>query len=283
MDATRIHRAVSADGTQVVGRVVGDGPPLVLVHGAIGDGEIAWTELLPALTGRFTCYLPSTRGRGLSEDHPDHAMARLSEDVTAFVASIGTSVCLLGWSGGGPLVLGAAEQLDNVGAVAAWESAIDLAAAPPEVLAEIGRLGAAIEQVGMAAAEGRLTDALDAFLLGICTDEEIAAMEGSGFHARWSPGVPELLAFFQELQAEEGPGPFAPESLARVSAPALFLSGADTLLGSTFPVVARGLAEALPHGRYREVAGVGHFAPVVAPGVVAAEVTAFFEEMRQPA
>ena len=84
MDERRIQRAVSADGTEIVGRVIGQGPPLVLVHGAIGDGEFAWTELLPHLTDRFTCYLPSTRGRGLSGDHPDHSLPRLQEDVDAF-------------------------------------------------------------------------------------------------------------------------------------------------------------------------------------------------------
>ena len=69
----RIHRAVSADGTEIAGRVQGLGPPLILVHGAYGDGEIAWKALLPYLTDRYSCYLPSTRGRGLSSDNPDHS------------------------------------------------------------------------------------------------------------------------------------------------------------------------------------------------------------------
>lgn len=283
MNTTRIHRAVSADGTEIVGRVVGEGPPLVLVHGAIGDGEFAWTELLPHLIDRFACHLPSTRGRGLSGDHPDHSIARLSEDITAYVAGIEGSVGLLGWSGGGPLVLGAAAQLDNVATVATWESGMDAATAPPEVLADLGRLGAAMEQVGMAAAEGRLADALDAFLLGICSDQEIAAVAGTDFRDRWTVGVPELLVFFREISTVEGPGPLAPEALARVSAPTLLLAGTETLLESAFPIAARRIAAALPHGRAREVAGVGHFAPVVAPEVVAAELTAFLDEVPQPA
>ncbi|HZO68835.1 MAG TPA: alpha/beta fold hydrolase, partial [Kribbellaceae bacterium] len=85
MKEKRIQRAVSADGTKIVGRVVGHGPALVLVHGGIGHGDLAWEALLPHLTDRFTCYLPSTRGRGLSGDHPDHTPPRLVEDVTAFV------------------------------------------------------------------------------------------------------------------------------------------------------------------------------------------------------
>ncbi len=77
MTDERIHRAVSADGTELAGRVWGRGPALVLVHGGIGDGDVAWEALLPHLTDRFTCYLPSTRGRGLSSDNPDHSPARL--------------------------------------------------------------------------------------------------------------------------------------------------------------------------------------------------------------
>lgn len=283
MTDVRIHRAVSADGTEIAGRVVGEGPPLVLVHGMIGDGELAWTELLPHLSDRFTCYLPSTRGRGLSGDHPDHTAARQGEDITAFVASIGEPVCLMGWSGGGPLVLAAAEQLDTVTAVAAWESGASPLDAPPEVLEDLGRLGPAIEQVGIAAGEGRLTDAVRAFLAGVCNDEEIAAVEETDVHERWSVGVPDLLVGFRNLSAEEHLGPLAPAALARVTAPTLFLVGTETLLDRLFPGAARHLADHVGNAHVRDVPGVGHFAPVIAPGAVAAELTGFFEAVAQPA
>ena len=39
MNEKRIHRTVSADGTRIAGRVVGEGPAMVLVHGGIGHGE----------------------------------------------------------------------------------------------------------------------------------------------------------------------------------------------------------------------------------------------------
>ena len=51
MTDERIHRAVSADGSEIAGRVRGRGPALVLVHGGIGDGDVAWESLLPRLTG----------------------------------------------------------------------------------------------------------------------------------------------------------------------------------------------------------------------------------------
>lgn len=283
MTEGRIHHTVSADGTDIAGRVVGQGPPLVLVHGGIGDGELAWTELLPHLADRFTCHLPSTRGRGLSGDHADHSLPRLAEDVTAYVASVGESACLLGWSGGGPLVLGVAQQLSSVAAVATWETAGSFEAFGADGVVDLGRFGAAIEQVGMAAGDGRLDDALRAFLVGICNDEEIVALERTDFHQRWARGVPEMLGFMQHVMSSDDPGAFADDALARLTAPVLLLTGAETLLPTMFGNVAGFVDERVAHAQARTVAGVGHFAPVVAPGAVAAELTGFFETVLQPA
>ena len=90
--AGRVQVAISADGTEIVGRVRGQGPPLVLVHGALGDGGLPTRRWCPTLpTGS-----PATRrarGRGLSGDNPDHSPPRLEEDVTALVDSIGEPVC----------------------------------------------------------------------------------------------------------------------------------------------------------------------------------------------
>src|SRR5918993_5822612 len=169
----RVQVAISADGTEIVGRVRGQGPPLVLVHGALGDGEVAYEALVPHLADRFTCYTPSTRGRGLSGDNPDHSPARLEEDVTAFVDSIGEPVCLVGWSGSGAWVLGAAARSGSVAAVAAYEPGV------VSVMREddLARTFATMEQVGMAAANGRLVDAVRAFAPWIGTDNEIAALK----------------------------------------------------------------------------------------------------------
>ena len=61
MTGERIHRAVSADGTEIAGSVHGERPPLVLVHYAPHDGDIGWEAMVPHLTDWFTCYLPGTR------------------------------------------------------------------------------------------------------------------------------------------------------------------------------------------------------------------------------
>ncbi len=268
----RIHHAFCADGTEIVGRVEGHGPPLTLVHGAYGDGEIAWTALLPYLTDRYTCYLPSTRGRGLSSDHPDHSPPRLQEDVTAFIDSIGEPVCLVGWSGSGAWVLGAAAHTDTVASVALYEPGVFGVGGGDDV----ARFGTAMEQVGAAAADGRLRDAAQKFLAGICTDTEIAALEELNFSEQWAGRVPALLRFVQQDASYEGPRSTDPDALGRVAAPVLLLRGEQTRLGTFFADVERYLAEHLVDAQVRELPGVGHFAPLLDPEPVARALIAFF-------
>ena len=278
MTEERIHRAVSADGTEIAGRVVGDGPALVLVHGGIGHGDLAWEALLPNLTGRFTCYLPSTRGRGMSSDHPDHTPPRLVEDVTAFVDSIGEPVRLVGWSGSGPWCLGAAAQSASVIAVVLYEPVV-----PGSGEADMPRLGAAIEKVGMAAADGRLVQAVRAFAAGICTRDEVAALEPTTFFDRWAGAVPALLNDLGQDYAYDGPRSIDPEALEQVSVPVLVLRGEQTLLTALWGESADHIAHHVPDTHVRELSGVGHFAPVLAPQLVSEGLVAFFESVHQPA
>jgi pimeloyl-ACP methyl ester carboxylesterase len=278
MPEDRIHRAVSVDGTEIAGRVQGQGPALVLVHGGIGDGDIAREAQLPHLTDRFTCYLPSTRGRGLSGDNPDHSPPRLEEDVTAFVDSIGEPVCLLGWSGSGAWVLGATAY-SSVVAVAAYEPGV------VSVMREgdFARTRVTLEQMGAAAANGRLLDAVRAFARWICTDDEIAALEKTDFFERWAGAVPALLQFVQHEATFAGPRSTDPELLWQVAAPVLLLSGQQTQLRTFFTDAAQHIAQHVPDPHVRELQGVGHFAPLLAPESIAEELISFFESARQPA
>ena len=119
MDNQRTHHVTTTDGVTIGGTVHGQGPPLVFVHGMLADGDTDWQALLPHLTGQFTCYLPSYRGRGLSGDHPDLNQGRMVDDILAYVDSIEAPTGLVGWSSGAYLaVSAAAAQSDAVEAVA---------------------------------------------------------------------------------------------------------------------------------------------------------------------
>ena len=279
MTDTRIHRAVSTGGVEIAGRVRGEGPPLVLVHGGIGDGESAWDAMLPHLTDRFTCYLPSTRGRGLSADDPDHAPPRLEDDVTAFVASIGEPVYVVGWSGSGAWVLGAAARSEAVAAVAVYEPTLIPLMAEDDLADTLGT----IQQVGVAAADGRLVDAVRVFTSWICTGEETAALAQTSFEDVWAVRVPAMLRFVQQDGSYEGPRSTDPEALARITVPVLVLTGQQTRLRPFFSSAAQYIARHVADSQIWELPGAGHFAPVLAPESVADELITFFESAVQPA
>lgn len=59
MNTALTHYVTTDDGVTIGGTVHGQGPPLVLLQGVMGDGELDWQALLGYLTDRFTCYLPS--------------------------------------------------------------------------------------------------------------------------------------------------------------------------------------------------------------------------------
>lgn len=277
MTDERIHRADSADGTEIAGRVHGQGPPLVLVHGAPHDGDIAWEAMVPHLSDRFTCYLPSLRGRGLSESRQDHSPPRLEEDVRAFVDSIGGPVFLVGWSAGVPWALAAAAHSGAVAAVAAYEPTI----IPMMRGEDAARRDAMYRQFGEAAADGRPADAARAFHHLICTDNEIAALDADYFE-RCAASVPALLQAGRQGASYEGPLSTDPNTLEKVTAPFLLLRGQQTELDTFYTDTERYVAEhvvdpylGLP------LPGLGHLAPLLAPEPIAKELVSFFESVRQ--
>lgn len=119
MSNQRTHYVATTDGVSIGGTVHGEGPPLVFLQGAVGDGDLDWNRVVKHLTGRFTCHLPSMRGRGLSGDHPDLSPGRRAEDILSYIDSIEQPTGLVGWSGGANPALAVAAQSGAVDAVAA--------------------------------------------------------------------------------------------------------------------------------------------------------------------
>lgn len=276
MSGVRVHRAVSLDGTRIVGRVLGLGPPLVLVHGAPHDGDVAWEGLVPLLAGRFTCYLPSMRGRGLSEDSPDHSPPRLQEDVTAFVESIGEPVVLVGWSAGAVWALAAAAAgSDAVATVAAYEPTIIPVMRGDDAV----RRDAMYRELGEAAGAGRLADAARVFHRFVGTDREVAALDAD-YYERCAPSMPALLRAGWDAAAYRGPVATDPQQLARVTVPVLLVRGEQTRLGTFYSDTVRHVADhvADPHVR-PPLPGLGHWGPLLEPEPVAAELAAFADSV----
>lgn len=272
----RTHRAVSADGTTIVGRVRGEGPPLVLVHGAVADGLSEWGELVPLLADRFTCYLPDLRGRGLSDDHPDHSREARVQDVVAFVESIGTPVVLVGASGGGMVCLGAAARTDALTALAVFEPPI-FEAIDADTMT---RFQASIDALAAGIADGRPMEAVGPFLELVTNEEEAAALSGDdGAMDDLAAYLPADLAEFRETVTPEGPSPTAAHVLARIEAPTLLLNGTRTAMRTWLLSGTRFVTQHVTDVTVREMVGVGHFAHVLAPERIAAELVPFLEDV----
>jgi pimeloyl-ACP methyl ester carboxylesterase len=272
----RTHYVVTTDGVTIGGTVHGQGPPLVFLQGAIGDGDLDWQALLPHLTDWYTCHLPSMRGRGLSGDHPDLSLGRVVDDMLAYVGSIGEPTGLVGWSGGAMWALAMAAQSDAVGAVAACEPVANSLMDEHERAA----LGGAVARARELAAEGKLTAAMRAFAGYPFSDEDIALADGAGYFAAAGRYVPHLFSFFKQFREYEGPLPDDPAVLGAISAPVLVLHGADT---KPFLVTsAQHVADHVPNARIQAIPGAGHASPLTHPAALAKALTEFFTPAQQP-
>jgi pimeloyl-ACP methyl ester carboxylesterase len=277
MSNQRTHYVTTTDGVTIGATVHGQGPPLVFLHGMLGDGDIDWDPLVEHLTDQFTCHLPSQRGRGLSGDHPDLSYGRQVEDFLTYIDSIEQPTGLVGWSGGAWPVLAVAAQSDAVAAVAAIE---------PEHVGladeqEQAAFGGAVARAAELATQGDLTAAVRPLAGFVFNDEEIAVLEDAGYLRATGRYIPNLLNFFQQLMENEGPDPADPAVLGSISAPVLVLRGSDTKpLAATS---ARYVADHVPNTRVQEIPGAGHAAPLTHPEALAEALTEFFSPARQPA
>ena len=277
MSERRTHFVTMTDGVGIGGTVQGQGPPLVFVQGTMGDGDLDWQALLPHLSDRFTCHLPSWRGRGQSDDHPDLSLSRMVDDVVEYVKSVGAPTGLVGWSRGASLAFAAAAHTDAVAAVAPFELGV------LKVMEEQERAAfmAAGARVGELATEGRWTEAVRAIAGWPFNDEEIAAAEEAGYFEAAGRYVPNLLALMRQWAQHEGPTPEDPAALGAISTPTLVLHGSNTR--PWFVTSARYVADHVPNARIQEVPGAGHAAPLTHPQALAKLLAEFFTQVLKPA
>lgn len=269
MSERRIHRALSADGTEIAARVEGSGPPLVLVHGAFADGELEWGRLLPRLARHFTCYAMSTRGRGPSGDQADHSPRRLVQDVRALVDSVGVPAALAGVSGGGMHALGAAAGNASVQALAIYEPPV-FEAVGEEEFTDFGHTVAAAAH---AVARGEPTQAARTFLGFVANDAErqLLAQAHEELAQAGRYAVTDLLELQHHMGRTDGAGSTAPSTLAAIDAPVLVLHGSATAR-RWFTAGARYVTGHVSRAEAREIDNAGHLAIALGDERVADEL-----------
>ena len=113
----------SRDGTRIGFDREGQGPPVVLVDGAMcyrGSGPMK--PLAAQLVPHFTVYTYDRRGRGESGDTQPWSLEREVEDIAALVREAGEPVYLYGISSGAVLALEAADRGVPIRKLALYEA-----------------------------------------------------------------------------------------------------------------------------------------------------------------
>ncbi|RKD93674.1 alpha/beta fold hydrolase [Halopiger aswanensis] len=255
-----MQTVTSADGTRIGYETVGDGPPLVLLHGSSATRR-SWYPLRQQLADDFTLVVPDRRGRGESGDAEAYGLDREVDDLRAIVDALEGDVSVFGHSFGGLVALAAA---------ATDERSIDrLALYEPSLL------------VG----DHRADSLSDRLQERFATDGREAAMkrfyrEGAGIPAPerlpiWPDDVQfDLLeTVIRETAAVETYD--LPATIDR-ERPTLLLTGERG--PSHLRDAVRTLDERLPRSRLVDLEDVGHVGIQTAPDRVAAEIRTFWHE-----
>lgn len=256
----------SHDGTTIAYDKLGEGPPLVLVDGALtvhssGSGS----ELAKLLAPHYTVYGFDRRGRGESGDTPPYVVDREIDDIEALIDHAGGSAFLYGHSSGGPLAMQAAIRLGGkVRKIAMYEPPYNN---DPGAQASWSQY---LRQLREALAEGRRGDAVALFMrfIGVPA-EQVDVMRRAPFWRGMEAVAPTLAYDHAAILGEHWSVPT--ELAARVSVPALVMAGDAGL--PFMPAAARALTQAIPQGQLRMLAGQTHD---VNPGVLAPVLVEFF-------
>ena len=260
MSTGRVHEAVSYDGTRIIGRIAGQGPPLVLVHGGLGDGEVGFRFLLPFLVEHFTCYTPSTRGRGLSDDHPDHSRQRHFEDIAAFIESIGEPAYVFGHSMGGVWAIGgAALAAPLVRGLAPYEPGVPVPGWAPSLETQT--------HLFSVMAEGRMDEAVR-----IMVRDVIRLNEDEQEFFLSSPAL-DIAIRNLPVAARDAEGlnhPIDDIRLARLTMPVVLLTGGRS--GQHFKEAIRLVAQRIDGAVVVQIDDAGHMGPALHPEQVAIEL-----------
>ena len=256
-----VDTVTSADGTAIAYERTGDGPPVVLVAGALTTRR-SLAPLAASLRDRGTIYAYDRRGRGDSGDTPPYAVARELEDLAAVIGAAGGRAAVYGHSSGAALALRAAVAGLPIDRLVLHE--------PPyggDVAEEREAAAAFAAQLAAVLADGRDEDALVHFLATAGTPPE--ALDAMRADPWWAEGVAlaPTLAHDVAVMGDADGGALPAEAARRVAVPTLVVSGATS--PPFMAAAAERLAGLIPGARRAVLDGHGHEAPpeVVAPAV----------------
>ena len=239
--------ANSADGTAIAFDKEGQGPPLIMVVGAFNTRSTTG-PLAAALQERITTFNYDRRGRGDSDDTAPYEVEREVEDLDALIAEAGGSAAVFGYSSGGNLALKAAADGSAITKLVLYEPPLLIDASYPRPPADLP------DQLAELVASGQRGEAVELYQTkAVGIPEEVVAQLR---HAPFRPAL-EALAHTLVYDATIIQDRMLPaELIASIETPTLVLGG-----DGSPPVMrnaARAVADTLPNGRLRTLAGQTH-------------------------
>jgi pimeloyl-ACP methyl ester carboxylesterase len=262
------YTTISADGTVIAAERSGDGPPLVLVDGAMCHrASHGGRPLAALLADRFTVHVYDRRGRGGSGGAgAPWSVERELEDLAAVIAAAGGSAVVFGTSSGAVLALRAAAAGLPVERVVAYEPPFAVEA---DAQAEQRAALAAIERALAGGAPGR---AVRLFMELVGLPRVLVALlgvlPGAAAHRAVAPTLPHDL----RIIGAGGDGPLELD-WAAVGVPALLLAGGKSP-EAALVAPARKAAAAVPGAEFRVLDGQTHrVSPAALVPVLAAFAT----------
>lgn len=240
------------------------GQPLLFVN-SLGSDLRIWDRVVSDLAADHRCLRYDARGHGQSDAAEPYDLDTQTADLFAVLDGVGVeSATVIGISVGGLIALNAAltrpgrvaalvlcDTAARIGSEASWNERIDLVEA------------SGLERLAPTLAERWFAPGFAERAPGVFQGH--AAMLAATSEAGYL-GTCRLLRD-SDLRARVG----------TLACPALVLTGERDV--ATPPGQGRGLAEALPHGRFAEVAGAGHLPCVEAPAAVSRLVRDFLQDV----
>ncbi len=264
--APLLRHVDTPSGVRIACEESGDGPPLVLVHGA-GSARWGFTLLRPLLEESFSVIAIDRRGRGDSRDGDGpYAIESEFEDVAAVVRDAGEAALLFGHSYGALVAAGAASLIESLPRLVLYEPPMGGVLAGQE---RIDRWESLIETGDRELAVREFLESIGGY--SPREIEEMKATPAWELRMRAAPTLPRELRAESALRLEQ-------LGLGLLGIPVLLLVGSDSPEWGRASTEA--FAEALPRAQVRVLAGHGHGGTVSAPGLVAGEIANF---LAQPA
>lgn len=256
----------SRDSTAIAFVTVGEGPPVILVPGALNDhrGRASGLPLAEHLRSRFTVVCFDRRGRGESGDTAPWSIAREVDDLAALVDHVGGAAHVYGMSSGAMLALEAAMAGVPIRKLALFE-------APYVVEGTRARLSSDYQaRLATSVAEGRPGDAVELFMTeAVQMPPQVVA------HMKSQPFWSHLAAFGRSLlhdAAIAGDGSLpSSDRLAKLHLEILAIDGGAS--PDWMRTAMRTLAKALPDATHRTLDGQTHD---VDPAILGPALADFF-------